>query len=139
MAPHARWPPWWGGKAAEQLDDDLSEAGVAEAQQVRARRKSSTPHVPPATELTGNATPITIKAAVKGRDSAKKIKVPVSAAFAVFMERLTKKCKCGVDSVSYVDADGDRIDIDDDDTWREAAQGALELEGVLMVQVTLEA
>ena len=34
MAPHARWPPWWGGKAAEQLDDDLSEAGVAEAQQV---------------------------------------------------------------------------------------------------------
>ena len=33
VAPHARWPPWWGGKAAEQLDDDLSEAGVAEAQQ----------------------------------------------------------------------------------------------------------
>ena len=54
------------------------------------------------------------------------------------MERLAKKFKCGVDAVSYVDADGDRIDIDDDDTWREAAQGALELGGVLMVQVTLE-
>ena len=53
------------------------------------------------------------------------------------MQHLAKKFKCAIDIVSYVDEDGDRVDIDDGDIWLEAAQGALEQKGVLKVQVTL--
>ena len=114
-------------------------AKVAETQQVRARRKSSASYVPPPTELTGNATPITIRAIVEGRTAAKKLTLPASAGFDVFMQRLAEKCKCGVDVVSYKDEDGYDVEMDDEETWREAAQGALGAGGALMVQVTLEA
>ena len=63
--------------------------------------------------------------------------MPVSSGFDALIQHLAKKFKCDIDAVSYVDEDGDEIDIDDDDTWVEAAQGALEHKGVLKVQVTL--
>ena len=59
------------------------------------------------TQMTDNATPITIKASVEGRKTAKKLKLPASASFNDFMQQLAAKYKAGVDSVSYVDSDGD--------------------------------
>ena len=95
--------------------------------------------MPPPTELTGNATPITIKAALEGRKAVKKVRLPVSAGFDVFMEHLAKKFKGVVDVATYVDEEEDEVEIDVEDAWREAAQYALELGGSLKVQVTLEA
>ena len=137
----ARGGPSGGTTAAATTvsaeDVERLKAAVAETQQVRARRKSSASYIPPVTRMTPNATPITLKAAVQGRRAAKKIKVPVSSGFDALIQHLAKKFKCDIDAVSYVDEDGDEIDIDDDDTWVEAAQGALEHKGVLKVQVTL--
>ena len=67
------------------------KGAVGEAKEARMRRKSSAPLIEPATEMAENATRITIKASAEGRKTVKKVKLPASASFDEFMQKLAAK------------------------------------------------